>query len=159
MTVFPIFLSSCHLLCLAHDLGLCWCPHLHGKTFVTNPRCQLWHMEWAALAKAREHLFSKKHADLKTWEKRRWSGPMQNPYWPTQKTEMSGIFFQWLMFLFFSGKHRFIRMKHNWEMASFMNFLTEKSVGRKLPEHPILLFSGRYFFFLSSLSILYENWK
>lgn len=34
MTLFPVFLSSCHFLCLTH---VWWHPHLYGKTLVTNP--------------------------------------------------------------------------------------------------------------------------
>lgn len=58
MTSLLIFLSSCHFLCLTHDMGLWWYPRLYGKTLVANPGYQLQHIKWAASVKVRKHLLS-----------------------------------------------------------------------------------------------------
>lgn len=58
MTWLLIFLSSCNFLCLTHDMGLWWYPHLYGKTLVANPGYQLQHIKWAAAVKVRKHLLS-----------------------------------------------------------------------------------------------------
>lgn len=52
--------------------------------------------------------------------------------------------------LFFSQeKCRCIRVKCDWVVVSFINFLAEKPVGRKLLEHPILLFFWKMNFIIS----------
>jgi len=38
-------------------------------------------------------------------------------------------------------------MKHDWKMVSFMNFPTEKNVGRRLPEYPIFLVEDKFYYF------------
>lgn len=130
MILFRIFLSSCHFLCLTHDMGFWWYPHLYGKNIGDKSRIPTSAYKMSSSSKGQKTSFQfKKNCWFKNMGERKRCVVKVCPHAESLLTyieDRAEWEFSSINVFGFCRKNIFDRQKHGWEMVSLTNFLTKK---------------------------------